>query len=328
MNGKFNIGAALIVKNNESMISQVLDSIIPICSQIVVVDTGSFDLTPQICARRGAEVYFKKWNGNFSDSRNYALSQIRTKWALSIDSDEILDVESLTRYDYLFSDPSIGGIKVLIDNYLDREDLTNKSSHKYTRIFRNDSRFQYKGRIHEQIADSIIDTGLRIVESNIKIEHYGYMNIDESKIRRNKELLEAELSSSPNDPWNLYHLASTEFAGKNFEEAEKHFLQIIDSPYLSEEQNELGRLRLSQISLKLEKYQEIEKWTNFESADINREGFRKYIQGASLLLQRKFSESYNILQSKEVQESNLVNKEYLKKTFIVLGLGLQTSDVN
>ena len=66
MKNSFNIGAAIICKNNSKTILKTLNSIENFCSQIVIVDTGSTDETPKICLNFGAEVYFHKWKDDFS----------------------------------------------------------------------------------------------------------------------------------------------------------------------------------------------------------------------------------------------------------------------
>ena len=324
INNNLNIGAALIVRNNQSTIADTLNSIIPVCSQIVVVDTGSYDNTPQICTRLGAEVYFFKWLDDFSAARNYALKFLRTDWILSIDSDEQLDWFSLARYSDIITDDTVGGISLKIENFLDKEDLSNRSFHRYTRLFRNNLGFRYEGRVHEQISESIINSGLDIIESEIVIRHYGYQEVTEDKVKRNQELLLKDMMNSPNDAWKIYHLAAAEFAGKNFAEAKAHFEQVVNSLELTTEQREIASLRLAQIALRDENFEIINKWTHFISNDTDREGFRKYILATGYLIQKNFNKAYSLFQSEEVIMSSLVNKTQLKKIFSLLQASLRS----
>jgi len=318
INNNLNIGAALIVKNNQSTITDTLNSIIPVCSQIVVVDTGSYDNTPQICTRLGAEVFFYKWVDDFSAARNYALKFLRTDWILSIDSDEQLDWFSLARYSDIITDDKVGGISIKIENFLDKEDLSNRSFHRYTRLFRNNLGFKYDGRVHEQISESIISSGLDIIESEIVIRHYGYQEVTTDKVKRNQDLLLKDIMNSPNYSWKIYHLAAAEFAGKNFSEAKSHFKQVVSSVELTTEQQEISRLRLAQIALRDEDFASINQWTRFVSNDTDREGFRKYILATAYLIQKNFTKAYSLFQSEEVIMSSLVNKTQLKKIFGLL----------
>ena len=317
------LGAAIIVRNNEKTISETLESIIPVCSQIVVVDTGSYDKTPQICTRLGAEVHFFKWVDDFATARNYALSLLKTEWVLVIDSDEILDHYNFLKHSNIKINEKAGGINVKIENYLDKEDLSNKSYHRYTRIFRNHKDIRFIGRIHEQISESIFNAGYDIIESEILIKHFGYQEVSQDKVQRNQELLKREIEDSPDDPWKIYHLAAAEFAGKNFTESEAHFKQIFNSELLSTEQQEISKLRLSQIALRNELFDEIMHWTDFISSDIDREGFRKYIRGTAKLLAKDYKNASILFRSEEVVMSSLVNKEQLKKAYQILDYKLK-----
>jgi glycosyltransferase involved in cell wall biosynthesis len=317
---QLNIGAAIIVKNNEKSIADTLNSIMPICKQIVVVDTGSYDRTAQVCSRLGAEVFFFKWINDFSAARNFAISLLRTDWIFSIDSDEVIDTYLFKKNSNIFIPENTGGINVIINNYLDRNDLSNKSSHRYTRIFKNHPQIRFSGKIHEQIHESIFNTGLEIIQSDITINHFGYQDVTTEKILRNQEMLKNEIIDSPDDPWKIYHLAAAEFAGKNFDVAEIHFKQIYNSKQLTDEQREISKLRLSQICLKNENFIELGIWTDFNSDNVDREGFRKYIQATSYLLQKHYSIAKDLFYSEEVIQSSFVNKENLQKAYQVLNI--------
>ena len=74
---KPSISISIIAKNESADIVNALNSVKSIARQIVVIDTGSTDETPELCTRHGGEVYFKKWTENFSESRNFAKSHCR-----------------------------------------------------------------------------------------------------------------------------------------------------------------------------------------------------------------------------------------------------------
>jgi glycosyltransferase involved in cell wall biosynthesis len=193
------LGAAMIVRDAQDTVERAIRSVSDICSQIVVVDTGSLDATPEICSVAGVDLHFFKWNDNFSDSRNYSLKLLKTDWILSLDADEELDTDSVKNYLGLFKNSKIGGINLIIENILDgNSDI--KSRHRYTRIFRNHSQIRFEGSVHEQVVPSITALGLDIVETDIIIRHHGYYRINKDKILRNKELLLKELEKNPDDP--------------------------------------------------------------------------------------------------------------------------------
>ncbi|TAL68337.1 MAG: glycosyltransferase [Bacteroidetes bacterium] len=315
---KDNIGVAIITKDAEESIGPAIRSVIPVTKQIVVVDTGSTDKTPSIATRLGADVYFRKWDDNFSNARNHALGFIRTEWILSLDSDETLDFDSFKKNINLLNQEKTGGVQVKILNYLKPDDKSYQTEHSYTRIFRNHPKIRFEGSIHEQINNSIISAGFEIEESDIILNHYGYINTTPEKINRNKELLEDELDRKPDDEWYKYHLAETEFASGNISKAKELFESIIFSEQLTQEQKEKSCIRLSQIALKNNLYSEVEKWLGFKSDNIHTEGFRKFILATSLMLQQKFDDASNLLDSVEVKNSSLVDPVNLNRAYDVI----------
>lgn len=304
------ITAVLIVRNEVQTIKRALLSVRPFVARTIVVDTGSHDSTPLLCTRLGADVFFAEWQNDFASARNIALSYVRTAWALSLDADEMLDAESMYRSQSLLrsltDNPLCGGIQVTLHNVL--EHGLSASTHTYTRIFRALPAIRYTGTIHEQIRPAIEAVGLTIVESPISIHHYGYADNHPHKIERNRSLLEAELSRH-DSAWHRYHLAMTEFSGRNTARAYELFSTLPDHPDLSIEQRELSRLRLAQIALGMNRLSESLTLTNFTSNDVHREGFRRFIRSATLLQEKKYAEVLTLLEHPGIHQSSFVQQE-------------------
>lgn len=309
------LSAALIVKDESEKLALCLSSIKNYCGQIVVVDTGSSDNTPQIASRFGAEVYFKKWTDDFSESRNFALSHCRYPWILSIDADEYL--ENLNIPLEHLANQKIGGFQTSIINFLSDDPNGEKSEHKYTRLFRNHKKIRFEGRIHEQISESIAKTGFDILQSSTKIYHTGYINTSHEKKQRNKDLLEKEISEIGDD-WNKFNLAETEFSMKNKDKAKELYLEVINSNQLEEIQIDKVKIRLAQIALDYGEYSEIENLLDFESEDENLEGLKLFVLGASYLNSQKFEKAKEVYFSDKIEKSIMVNKNILAKAKEVL----------
>ena len=305
MHSNPSLGAAIIVKNAESSIIRALDSLRRFVQQIVVVDTGSTDQTPQLCSRFGVELHFYKWTDNFSEARNYALERMRTDWIIQLDADEELDSTSFENIIELLCNPNIGGLHTQICNVLGGG---IESEHRYTRIFRRHPKIRYEGAIHEQIAGSIRGVGLEIVDSPAIIRHFGYSERSPEKIERNISLLRRELADNPSDKWLSYHLGLTEFASCNHSEAKSILESIVNSSELSVEQQETARLRLAQIALAANESVLVKDWLNFTSSDIHREGLRLFVLGASYAIQKDFQKAIDCFSQEKAANSRLVNQ--------------------
>ncbi len=310
------VTGAIIAKNEAKYIKNAVTSLQAICEQIIVVDTGSDDDTAVIASSLGCEVFFKKWCDDFSEARNYALEFVRNEWVIFIDADESLASFQHPALQKLLNDKQVGGISCILKNYTNAQ-LTTFTEHRYTRIFRRQPNIRYSGKIHEQIADSIIKSGYSIIESDIIIEHFGYIDSSAEKKDRNKKLLYEEFQKNPTD-WHKFHIANTEFALGNLNEAKELYSAILQSSELSEDSKELSLLRLHQIALKLDDYGYIEKNLNVKFKNMNYEGLRLFIASAYYLQIGELSKAYSSSLSAKSCNSSLVDANLLDKSIAVL----------
>lgn len=80
------LSVILITKNEMLNIRECLASV-SWADEIIVVDSGSTDGTPDVCRELGARVYEHDWPG-FGVQKNRALGYASHDWVLSIDADE------------------------------------------------------------------------------------------------------------------------------------------------------------------------------------------------------------------------------------------------
>ncbi len=94
----------MIVRDEENNpaggIERNLKVILPHVKKAVIVDTGSIDNTREILEvlkkdYPHLEVYDRKFD-DFTSSRNYSLSKVRTRKILILDADELLTSEDFT----------------------------------------------------------------------------------------------------------------------------------------------------------------------------------------------------------------------------------------
>lgn len=83
------ISVLIPAKNEAANLAACLASV-AWCDDIVVVDSGSTDGTPDIARAAGARVVDFKWDGKFPKKKNWALANIPWKndWVFIIDADE------------------------------------------------------------------------------------------------------------------------------------------------------------------------------------------------------------------------------------------------
>ena len=77
---KIRITAALIARDEERVIDDCLASVQGHVDEIVVVDTGSRDTTPEIVRGHGGRLLHRAWDDDFAAPRNVAVAS----WAVLI----------------------------------------------------------------------------------------------------------------------------------------------------------------------------------------------------------------------------------------------------
>lgn len=214
------VSAVLIVKNEEQHLARCLESLRGFVDEIVVVDTGSTDRTLEIAREFGAKIGHFSWCNDFSAARNAALDLATQPWCLWIDADEGLRPGAEPLWREALMRPHFGGYGIQIVNYVERNGNRSEFVHAPVRLFRNHPKIRFSGKIHEQIAPSILDLGLKIAHlDRVRIDHWGYLpELMESrqKIERARNLLLKEIQENPNDAFHWFNLAMTENVAQDF----------------------------------------------------------------------------------------------------------------
>ena len=97
------ISLCVIGKNNEKTIAACIQSVKPLVSEIIFVDTGSSDKTKQIAASLGAKTFDFQWIDDYSAAKNEAFSKATQPWILSLDTDEVVALRDLQKIKALTS---------------------------------------------------------------------------------------------------------------------------------------------------------------------------------------------------------------------------------
>ena len=87
-----NISVVIITKNEAHIIANTLQSLQPVITDIVIVDSGSTDETIAICKQFNAVVIETDWAG-YGINKNKGIAAAKNDWILSLDADEAIDEE-------------------------------------------------------------------------------------------------------------------------------------------------------------------------------------------------------------------------------------------
>jgi glycosyltransferase involved in cell wall biosynthesis/Tfp pilus assembly protein PilF len=191
------LSVAMIVKNEEENLPGCLESLRGIWDELVIVDTGSTDRTVAIAESFGARVEHFAWIGDFSAARNVSLAACQGEWILWMDADDRLPVAEQERLRAMVQEAPHKAWGLMVKNTTD-QGLTG-SVFAQVRLFPNDPRIRFEGRVHEQVLGAIRAAGYPVEFSTLQVYHTGYL--DDATVRakqeRNLELLTAEYSAEP-----------------------------------------------------------------------------------------------------------------------------------
>ncbi|MDB5114747.1 MAG: glycosyltransferase [Mucilaginibacter sp.] len=86
------VSVVIITKNEAEVIAECISAAKLITDDIVIIDSYSTDETCNIAIDHGCRVYQKNWDG-YGTNKNKGIQLAKYDWILSIDADEIADLE-------------------------------------------------------------------------------------------------------------------------------------------------------------------------------------------------------------------------------------------
>jgi tetratricopeptide (TPR) repeat protein len=249
------ISACLIVRNESLVLERCLSSLAGAVDEIVVVDTGSTDATPEIAARFGARICHYEWRGDFASARNAGIDAASCDWILIIDADEYLAEDAQPQVRAIVERTDASGILVTQRNLLAADDLIQSADSQTLRLFRRQDGVRYEGIIHEEVAPAITRRGGRLASSSIVIFHDGYSRVTTqgsgSRAERNLPMLIRATAEAPQDPYLQYQLGTTYQQLGRLAEAQQHLGQVLQLPNerLNPEVIANAAVRLAQLAM-------------------------------------------------------------------------------
>lgn len=215
----------MIVKNETHIIRECLESVAPYIDYWVISDTGSTDGTQELITKffeeKGipGELHQDEWKG-FGHNRSLALRHCDGKadYAWMIDADDKIEGN--------FKFPK----EMTADAYVIRMGRPEFSWWR-TQIFKVDSKWEYRGVLHEYPACTSNDKPILMkIEGDyfLNARTLGARNVGITaveKYTRDAEMLEAALVDEPTNTRYMFYLGQSYFDSQQWEKAEKAYLQ-------------------------------------------------------------------------------------------------------
>ncbi len=195
------ISACIIARNECAQLAGCLDSLRTWVQEMIVVDTGSTDGTPQVAADRGARVVQATWENDFSKARNRSIDEAKGDWIFVLDADERVLPRDRDAILELVRTQASADRPASAYRLLQRSAVGPGSGSflvALIRLFPNRPEIRYEWPIHEQVATALGRAGIPVVETAVEIQHLGYVDpvVNREKQRRNLAILENQAAAA------------------------------------------------------------------------------------------------------------------------------------
>lgn len=223
------LALVMIVRDEAATLARCLESARNLVDEIIVLDTGSIDATPDIARSFGAQVHHFSWGDDFAAARNAALAHASCAWNLVLDADEWLEDAARGALDEVLAGPPVIGLLPVASEF-DLQGRIERSVSWIARLLPREVR--YAGRVHEQPVSALPRQRLALA-----VRHDGYRQAALARKRaRNASLLLQALQDAPGDPYLLYQLGKNHEVGGEFAEAVPNYLAALaqvqaDAPF-------------------------------------------------------------------------------------------------
>lgn len=227
------LSLCMIVRDNERTLDAALASARPWVDELIVVDTGSIDRTPEIARAHGATLVEFPWCDDFSAARNESLRHATGQWIFWMDSDDVLPAACGRRLrEAISAQPAAGVLGFVMQVHCPGGERGHEVTVvDHVKVVRNRPELRFEGRIHEQILPSIRRLGGDVSWLEAHVVHEGAgrtVSGREAKLARDLRLLKLDLAERPDHPFVLFNLGMTLADAKRHDEAVRALTRCID----------------------------------------------------------------------------------------------------
>jgi len=182
MSEKLPLTVAVITLNERRNLDRCLRSV-AWAAEILVIDAGSHDGTPEIAARHGARVVGRAWPG-YVKQKNFAVDQASQDWVLSLDADEWLTEDSFGEIREVLASPRADAYAFRRVTAFSGAFVPHVWARDWqTRLFRKGRAVFAGGQVHESLR---LTAGGSVARMRSPLMHLGYRSIHDYVERLNR----------------------------------------------------------------------------------------------------------------------------------------------
>jgi glycosyltransferase involved in cell wall biosynthesis/cytochrome c-type biogenesis protein CcmH/NrfG len=298
------LSLCMIVRDEAENLADCLTCVRDIVDEMIIVDTGSVDGTPEIARNLGARVFFFPWCDDFSAARNESIRHSTGDYILWLDADDRFDEDNRSKFKLLkdsLPPERNQAFQFILSN---RQNGREMDRCRQMRLFPRLEGVVFEGRIHEQVTYSLHRKGIQTAGTDIRVDHMGYPDLEglRGKAQRNVRLMRLEAAERPENWANRFHLACALVLLGDIEEAYRENLWVVKEsrcPAESPEWHYNAILHLSRLCQGRGKVEEALAWLDRAEDLRPRDGFLAFSRGELLLAADRPEEAYTTLTEAE-----------------------------
>lgn len=176
MRTKPTLSVTIVAQDEERTIGRVLEAVKDLADEIVFLDSGSTDRTPEIARSFGVRFYHQDWLG-YAAQKNKAIELATGEWVLSLDADEILTPELVEEIRGILSSAipvNVAGYTLPRILFIGEKGVRRGGFYPdaQLRLFRKD-----RGRFKDRIVHEAVKVDGDVVQLKNCMLHYSYRDV-------------------------------------------------------------------------------------------------------------------------------------------------------
>jgi O-antigen biosynthesis protein len=212
------ISLCMIVKNEQDWIAGAVESVRSIVNEVIIVDTGSTDQTPDRIRDLGVNPLKMQWTDSFAAARNASLENAKEPWILVLDADERIAPRDLPLIKEAIKNESAAGYHLIQRNYVfgnqvfgwaantgtydEGEPYAGYVDNPLIRLFRNSPELRFHGAVHEIVDPNRLSKDFKFGSIPAVIHHYGKVRERDHVAFKQRFYLALGLKKIKEDPAN------------------------------------------------------------------------------------------------------------------------------
>lgn len=226
------LGLIMILRDEAANLGRSLGPVAACFDEVVVVDTGSRDQTPSLCAQMGARVAHMPWQDDFAAARNRSIAEARADWLFWLDGDNAITTDDVLALRKVI--PRDGPAVI----WAQEQVVPSGQRLWQKRCFPRHSEARFQGLVHEQLTHPPAWPPL---VAPVVVRHWGYHDPARAaqKGRYYLKLLTIIITEDPEDFYARWQAARCHYNLRQFEEAVQHLERMASIPEARRQNPEL-----------------------------------------------------------------------------------------